>query len=201
MEGEIMGVILRDICKSYNGRVLFDNFNIEFEEGSRSCIVGPSGCGKSTLLKMIAGVVNPDSGTISGVEDKRFSYIFQEHRLLPWLTVRDNIGLVLSDSLPKGERRALADELISKVELGGYAHYYPAQLSGGMKQRVSIARAFACKSDIILMDEPLVGLDSALKQNMIEWFTSIWEQDRRTVIFVTHDLSEAELFADRIVAL
>lgn len=196
-----MDVILKNICKSYNGKVLFDNFNIEFKEGSRSCIVGPSGCGKSTLLKIIAGVVKPDSGEVLGVDGKVFSYIFQEHRLLPWLTVRDNIGFVLGESLPKGERRLLADELINKVELGGYADYYPSQLSGGMKQRVSIARAFACSSDIILMDEPLVGLDATLKQSMIEWFTSIWEQDRRTVIFVTHDLSEAQLFAQRVIEL
>ena len=182
---------LQNICKSFNGKEIFKDFNIQFAEGIITCILGPSGCGKTTLLNLIGGILQPDSGQCSGFTDRRFSYIFQEPRLLPWKTVRGNIEFVLPDELASTERKEKADELIRRVNLCEFANYYPGQLSGGMKQRVSIARAFASSSDIILMDEPLNGLDFSLKQNMLKWFSQIWQADRRTVIFVTHDIDEA----------
>src|SRR5574344_1515475 len=201
MEGEEMSFKLDKICKSYGDNVIFRDFDMEFEEGVISCILGPSGCGKTTLLNIIGSIAEPDSGVLSGFSDKKFSYIFQEPRLLPWKTVRGNIEFVLNRTLPARERRENADKLINMVELNGFANYYPAQLSGGMRQRVSIARAFAVPSDIILMDEPLKGLDAVLKQNLIKWFLPIWKADRRTVIFVTHDVDEALLLGDKIVVL
>ena len=182
---------LQNICKSFNGKEIFKDFNIQFTEGIITCILGPSGCGKTTLLNLIGGILHPDSGRCSGFTDRKISYIFQEPRLLPWKTVRGNIEFVLPDELASTERKEKADELIRRVNLCEFADYYPGQLSGGMKQRVSIARAFASSSDIILMDEPLNGLDFSLKQNMLKWFSQIWQADRRTVIFVTHDIDEA----------
>lgn len=196
-----MGLRINHISKSYNGSFLYKNFNMEFSEGTITCILGPSGCGKTTLLNIIGNIIYPDSGELVGFDKKLFSYIFQESRLLPWKTVAGNIDFVLSRELSTVERKAQADQLIRLVELEGYANYYPSQLSGGMRQRVSIARAFACPSDIILMDEPLSGLDIALKQNMIRWFSQIWKTDKRTVIFVTHDVDEALLLGNEIVVL
>lgn len=191
-----MSLKIEHLYKSFGDLTLFKDYSVTFEEGKITCILGPSGCGKTTLLNIIGGLETPDSGTLSGFENLRFSYIFQEPRLLPWKTVRGNIEFVLDRNLPAAQRHAMAEDLIKRVELFSFAEYYPAQLSGGMRQRVSIARSFAVPSQIILMDEPLSGLDSALKKNMIEWFRQIWEHDRRTVLYVTHDCEEARLLAD-----
>jgi NitT/TauT family transport system ATP-binding protein len=196
-----MGLRIENLNKNFGDLTLFRDFNIGFEEGVLTCILGPSGCGKTTLLNIIGNIVTPGSGVLLGFENKQFSYIFQDPRLLPWKTVRGNIEFVMSRDLPAAGRKKQADRLIGLVELDGFAGYYPSQLSGGMRQRVSIARAFACPSDIVLMDEPLKGLDIALKQNMIRWFSQIWEENRRTVIFVTHDVGEALLLGSEIIVL
>lgn len=194
-----MNFFIHNIDKQYNGQDIFHHFNMELKRGIITCILGPSGCGKTTLLNIIGGILKPDNGTLEGFDGIHFSYIFQEPRLLPWKTVRGNIEFVLDDSISKAERRLRVTELIRKVELEKFADYYPSQLSGGMRQRISIARAFACPSDIILMDEPLTGLDINLKKSMLEWFSQIWQSDRRTVIFVTHDVDEAIAIGNEIV--
>lgn len=201
MESLIMSLQINNLNKKFNGNSLFRDFNINFTQDIITCILGPSGCGKTTLLNIIGKIMAPDSGSFIGFDDKLFSYIFQEPRLLPWKTVKGNIEFVLSRDMPACERKKQTDRLIRLIELDGFADYYPSQLSGGMRQRVSIARTFACPSDIILMDEPLNGLDIALKQNMIRWFTQIWKADKRTVIFVTHDVDEALLLGNEIVVL
>lgn len=193
-----MGLKLININKSYDGLSIFEDFNIEFQEGKISCILGPSGCGKTTLLNIIGGLIKIDSGTMEGFEGKSFSYIFQEPRLLPWKTVEDNIDFVLSRELSYSERKEKIESLLKLVELEDYANYYPSQLSGGMSQRVSIARAFAVSSQIILMDEPLSGLDQSLKQNILKHFKEIWAKDRRTVLYVTHDNDEATILGDEM---
>ncbi|MDD2381126.1 MAG: ABC transporter ATP-binding protein [Mariniphaga sp.] len=196
-----MGLEIKNLNKSYNGINLFRDFNLSFPEETITCILGPSGCGKTTLLNIIGKITVPDSCEFQGFDNKLFSYIFQEARLLPWKSVQGNIEFVMRSDLSASERHEQASRFIKIVNLEGFAGYYPSRLSGGMRQRVSIARAFACHSDIILMDEPLKGLDLALKQNMIRWFSEIWKADRRTVIFVTHDVDEALLFGKEIVVL
>ncbi len=193
-----MGLKLININKSYDGLSIFEDFNIEFQEGKISCILGPSGCGKTTLLNIIGGLIKVDSGIMEGFDGKSFSYIFQEPRLLPWKTVEDNIDFVLSRELSYSERKEKIEYLLKLVELEDYANYYPSQLSGGMSQRVSIARAFAVSSQIILMDEPLSGLDQSLKQNILKHFKEIWAKDRRTVLYVTHDTDEATILGDEM---
>lgn len=189
---------LNNITKSYNGQVVFENLTLMFEKKKISCILGPSGCGKTTLLNIISKIEKADSGRISGMKDQSVSYIFQELILLPWKTVYDNIAIVLENKYGKKERDPIIRKHLSLVGLDEYGTYFPSQLSGGMRQRVVIARAFAYNSEIILMDEPFSSLDFKLKYGIIESFKTIWQNDRRTVIFVTHDIEEAILLSDVI---
>lgn len=195
----MMSLEISNISKKYHESPLFEDFSVDVDEGRITCILGPSGCGKTTLLNMIGGIVPPDEGSLNGFEGKRISYIFQDPRLLPWKTVRENIEFVLDKELSASKKLEISDHFIRLVELEGFENYYPSKLSGGMRQRVSIARAFAYPSDVILMDEPLKGLDVKLKLNLIRTFTRIWESDKRTVIFVTHDVEEALLLGNEII--
>lgn len=196
-----MSLEIKALYKKYDTISLFSDFNISFQEGTITCILGPSGCGKTTLLNIIGDIIKPDSGQLTGFREKTASYIFQDPRLLPWKTVEENIGFVLSKDIPAEERKKITRQLIRLMELENFASYYPSKLSGGMRQRVSIARAFAYPSDIILMDEPLKGLDIKLKLNLIRIFSQMWLTDKRTVIFVTHDVDEALLLGNDIIVL
>lgn len=184
---------LKNIYKTFGDSVIFSDFNIGFREGVTTCIFGPSGCGKTTLLNIIGGLLKPDAGSLQGFDNKRFGYIFQEPRLLPWKTVRQNIEFVADGKD--------SDEFLKLVDLQYAADKYPSQLSGGMSQRVSIARALAVKPDIILMDEPFSNLDRILKKNIIDSFRNILETERKTVIYVTHDIDEAIAMSDDIFVM
>lgn len=181
------------INKKFGEHTIYSDFNLELREGVTTCILGPSGCGKTTLLNIIGGLLTPDAGTLKGFDNKRLAYIFQEPRLLPWKTVRQNIEFVSNNNQ--------IDEFLKFVDLQDFADKYPSQLSGGMSQRVSIARALAVKPDIILMDEPFSSLDINLKKNIIEKFKQILETERKTMICVTHDIDEALTMGDDIFVL
>ncbi|MEE4197963.1 MAG: ABC transporter ATP-binding protein [Bacteroidales bacterium] len=189
---------IHKLYKSFGDITLFRDFSLEIKEHTITCILGPSGCGKTTLLNMISNTTQPDTGEFTGFANKIISYIFQEPRLLPWKTVIDNIAFVLNDSISSKEKRAIAAGYSQMVELEKFNNYYPSQLSGGMKQRVAIARAFCYPSEIILMDEPLKALDLRLKMNLMKSFRRLWQRDKRTVIFVTHDIDEALLLGNDI---
>lgn len=196
-----MSLEIKNLYKNFGEISIFSDFSAVLDEGTITCILGPSGCGKTTLLNIAGNIIKPDKGTLTGFDGRVISYIFQDPRLLPWKTVRGNIEFVLDRNLTVEERRKIADRFISLVELDGFEDFYPSKLSGGMRQRVSIARAFAYPSDIILMDEPLKGLDVKLKMNLIQTFSQIWLNDKRTVIFVTHDVDEALMLGNEIIVL
>ena len=171
-------------------------------------IVGPSGCGKSTLLNLISGLAPPSDGAIRfdgrdlvGV-DRRIGYITQRDNLYPWLTLRDNVAFPLElAGTPKAERRREADRWIQRVGLAGFEDAYPHQLSGGMRQRGNIIRTLIYGPEVILMDEPFGPLDAQTRLSLQALLLSIWEAQRSTVLFVTHDLGEAIGLADRVVLM
>ncbi len=196
-----MKYALRNISKSYGDLEVFRDLSLEFIRGKINCILGPSGCGKTTLLNIISGSVKPDSGDRNDFVHARISYVFQDPRLLPWKTVWGNIAFVLKDRLKKDALHKRVEEHVKKVELLPFADYYPSRLSGGMRQRVSLARAFSYDSGLILMDEPFQALDIRLRNNLTRYFMDLWNNDNRTVIFVTHDVGEAVKMGERIFIL
>ena len=183
------------------------DINLDIKRGEFVSIVGASGCGKSTLLKTITSLEDLTSGEIL-IEGKSVSepsekcnMIFQEARLFPWLTVAQNIEFTIPKSVPKQERKKRVQEHIELVGLKGFENAVPAQLSGGMQQRVSIARALATKPEILLLDEPFGALDAFTRINMQEERLRIWEQEKTTMLLVTHDIDEAIYLSNRIIVL
>ena len=183
-------------------------FDLDVEEGEFLSIVGPSGCGKSTFLNILLGLIKPDSGEltmmgrkIAGPGTDR-AMVFQEFGLLPWRTVRHNIELGLElKKVPAGKRHATADRLIALVGLAGFDGHYPHELSGGMKQRVGLARALATDPDVLLMDEPFAALDAQTRDLMQVELLRIWREARKTVLFVTHQIDEAIYLSDRVMVM
>ncbi|AGC68297.1 aliphatic sulfonates import ATP-binding protein SsuB 2 [Thermoclostridium stercorarium subsp. stercorarium DSM 8532] len=192
---------LLNIEKSFNGTKILDKISMEFEEKTITAILGPSGCGKTTLLRIVAGLINADSGEITGNDGKTLSFLFQEPRLLPWKNAWKNLEIVLPDSVDRLTRKKICFEMIEKVGLKGYENHMPAELSGGMRQRLAMARAFIVQADILLMDEPFQSLDLRRKGQMINLFKELWKKQRPLVIMVTHDVQEALLLSDKIYVL
>jgi len=186
---------------SFKDLMVFDNFSLEIPDRHVTAVLGPSGCGKTTLLNIISGLLNPELGNVSGVGDERISYLFQEPRLLPWKSVRKNIELVLVPLMQPKEASERCSKVLEMVGLSRFTDYYPHELSGGMRQRVAVARAFAYPAAVMLMDEPFQALDLHLKLSLIELFEKLWSHDQRTAVFVTHDIQEALLLGDTIVVL
>lgn len=192
---------IHNLSKQFDDIRVFDHLSMEIPKNKISCILGPSGCGKTTLLNLISGIQKPDGGQLDDFKNLTFSYIFQEARLLPWKSIKNNIDFVLKSKYSEEERSRIINQYLDVVELKEFQDYYPESLSGGMKQRVAVARAFAFPSHILIMDEPFKGLDIKTKQNIIEKFIQLWKQDKRTVIFVTHDLDECLQVADKVFVL
>ena len=179
----------------FEDNAVFEDFSLTLPHDKITCVLGPSGSGKTTLLKVLAGLL-PSSG---GFKKGRASFIFQDHRLLPHLTALDNLAIVLQGK--KAERRARAAKMLADMELCDAEKLYPKELSGGMAQRVAIARGLLFDSDLLLMDEPFKGLDLALQERLIKYFVKHWESAPRTTVFVTHSILEAIIVADKIVIL
>jgi len=201
---------IRGLSMTFRGadaevRVL-EALDLDVREGEFVCILGPSGCGKSTLLNIVAGFLPPSSGTvrIDGEEvrgpDPRRIFVFQERGVFPWLTVEGNIGFGLG-RLPKTERGKRIRHYVRLVGLEGFEKAYPHELSGGMKQRVEVARALAVDPDMLYLDEPFGALDSITRLEMRRELLRIWQAERKTILFVTHDIEESVQLADRVVVL
>lgn len=180
------------ISKSYGDKKIFDDFSLEIKEGEVLCVLAESGAGKTTLLNILAGLT-PYEGSIEGFP-KKVGYIFQEPRLLPNLTVKENLQYV-------GGRVEDIDKILQKIGLFQAKDKRPASLSGGEKQRVAIARAFLSDAKTLLLDEPFSSLDTALKIRLCKLFSELWSEKKQTTVFVTHDIEEALLLAQRIIIL
>lgn len=204
-------VVLRRLTKFYEDREresigVLNEINLEIEPGEFICIVGPSGCGKTTLIKIIDGLVKASSGEIfiggsavTGPGSDR-AFVFQADLLYPWRTVLDNIAFGLEiQGVPRAQRYARARELAKMVGLTRFESHYPHELSGGMRQRVNLARALSVDPEILLMDEPFASLDAQTREVMQRELLKVWSATKKTVIFITHQIDEAVYLADRVV--
>jgi ABC-type nitrate/sulfonate/bicarbonate transport system ATPase subunit len=185
---------------------VLEDINVEVCDGEFVCLVGPSGCGKTTLLNTMGGFLSPTSGTVSidgevvrGPDSRRI-FVFQERGVFPWLTVEGNIGFGLF-KLSRSEREQRVAHYVKMVGLQGFEEAYPSELSGGMKQRLEVARALAVEPDMLYMDEPFGALDSITRLTMRAELLRIWQAERKTIVFVTHDIDEAVQLADRVVVM
>jgi NitT/TauT family transport system ATP-binding protein len=204
--GETLKLSIEQLSKSFDGPVVLDNITLNVQEGEFVCIVGPSGCGKTTFLRIIGGLESADTGVIK-INGRRVTkpgadrgFVFQADSLLPWRRVFENtfIGLEINGRAGDADR-AFTRKLIGLVGLGGFERYYPRQLSGGMRQRVNLARALAIHPDVLLMDEPFSGLDAQTREIMQTELLRIWAEGRKTALFITHQIDEAVYLADRVI--
>jgi NitT/TauT family transport system ATP-binding protein len=207
-----IGLACHGIGLVYAGRrsdpvAALEDVSFSARPGEFLSVVGPSGCGKTTLLRIIAGLVAPTAGEVRfsdavGTERGRTALVFQEHGLFPWLTVIDNVAFGLEmQGMGRVERQARAMTFVERVGLERFAHRYPHEISVGMRQRVGIARAFVSGAPILLMDEPFGALDVQTKWVLQEDLLHLWQEDRKLVLFVTHDIEEAALLSDRVLVM
>ncbi|NMB60284.1 MAG: ABC transporter ATP-binding protein [Chloroflexi bacterium] len=180
------------LSKSFDALSVLDNWNLEVQNGERLAIIGPSGCGKTTFLRIIARLEIPTRGSLLS-NYSRASYVFQEPRLIPWKTVRDNLLFVS----PHGPYR----QILEQLDLCDYENYYPAQISGGMAQRVNLARALLNEPDLLILDEAFFALDLRIKYRIMDYILSLWKEKQFTLVFVTHDIKDALLLSNRIIIL
>ncbi|GAA1787301.1 ABC transporter ATP-binding protein [Pseudarthrobacter sulfonivorans] len=206
LEPKIIATGVGRTFASANGAMrAFGPLDLTINDGELVCIVGPSGCGKSTLLKIMADLLRPSEGTI---EIRKRSaqvptaMVFQDYNIFPWKSVAANVrfGLDLA-RVPKKVGKARVESLLARLGLSDFANAYPGTLSGGMRQRVSIARALAVEPEVLLMDEPFAALDAQMRLVMQDELLELWEKDRRTLVFVTHSLEEAILLGDRVIVM
>ncbi|WP_173917176.1 ABC transporter ATP-binding protein [Halobacillus sp. Marseille-Q1614] len=192
--------------KKGNSVTALQDISLNIKDGEFVCLVGPSGCGKTTLLRILADLETPSTGDFTiarGKQDRPLqSMVFQERGVIPWLTVEENVAFGLKmRHLPRKVIKERTDYYLEKVGLGRFAKLYPKELSGGMKQRVSIARAFANDPEILLMDEPFAALDEQNKFILQEELLNIWSETKKTVLFITHSIDEALLLSDRVLLM
>lgn len=181
-----------------------DGVTLDIADGDFVCLVGPSGCGKSTLLRMINDLSRPSAGVVEVRADGSSlptAMVFQDYSIFPWMTVEQNVRFGLARDIPKAEADARVGRWLSRMGLSQFRAAYPSALSGGMRQRVAIARAIVVEPAMLLMDEPFAALDAQLRRVLQDELLAIWQEDRRTVVFVTHSLEEAILLGDRVVVM
>lgn len=204
---DTQGIRIEKLNKTFGDRSVIENMDLVVEPGSFISIVGPSGCGKSTLLRLMAGLDSASSGSVSLTEPKApASFVFQDPNLLAWRTVYENVYLPFElnhtfKSLPKEERHCKVLSALEKVHLTDAQHLFPHQLSGGMKMRVSLARALVNSPKLLLMDEPFAALDESTRFEMQNQLHQLWLSERMTVVFVTHSLFESAFLSERVVML
>lgn len=203
-----MEINIRDLHHSYGGSQVINGINLSLEKGEFVSLIGPSGCGKSTLFNLMTGLEVPDSGEIlidgKDMKGKRgySSYMMQKDLLFPWKTVLENVLLgpeITNQKTDQAVKEALS--FFPMFGLAGYENFYPAVLSGGMKQRAALLRTFLHKKELMLLDEPFGALDALTRENMHDWLLKIWSQMQRTVLFITHSIDEAIFLSDRIYVL
>ena len=212
IEGAPVKVHIENVVKKFNGRngemVALNGVTLDIHDNEFICVVGPSGCGKSTLLNIIAGLLEPTSGEVycdgklvEGTGTDR-GVVFQQYALFPWLTVKKNVRFALEMRGIKGkEADNLAMMYLEKVDLTKFADHYPKELSGGMKQRVAIARAYAADPQVLLMDEPFGALDAQTRTQLQTELLQTWERDQKTCFFITHDVDEAIILAQKVIVM
>ena len=206
--GSDSAVSVRNITKNYGEVEALRDMSLEFPRGQLTSLLGPSGCGKTTLLKIIAGLLLPTSGyvevngkTVQGPGPDR-AFVFQDFALLPWATVLNNVAFGLEmRGVAKSEREAVAEKYIGDVGLSGFEHSYPHELSGGMRQRVGLARALSVDADVLLMDEPFSAVDEQTRRKFQEDLLNLVQNENKTFIFVTHSIEEAVYVSDQIAIL
>jgi ABC-type nitrate/sulfonate/bicarbonate transport system ATPase subunit len=201
-----MKVVFNGIGMAFGSTRVLEDINLSVTEGEFVCLLGPSGCGKSTLLNIVGGFLQPAAGTVtidgqpvSGPDPRRI-FVFQERGVFPWLTVEENIGFGLFRQ-GDAEKRARIAHYVQLVGLRGFEKSYPQELSGGMKQRLEVARALAVNPDVLYLDEPFGALDSITRLQMRRELLRIWQAEKKTILFVTHDIEESVQLADRVVVL
>ena len=204
-------VLLHDVGKVYpNGKQAIEHAGIKVGEGEFVCFVGPSGCGKSTIFNMIAGLTAPTSGLLEvfggSPEDARkkneIAFVFQDHTLLPWASLVDNVAMPLTlRGVPKAERNREAERVLELVGLANHSKHLPRELSGGMKMRVSIARALISRPKLLLMDEPFGALDEITRQTLQNELLTLWQETKMAVLFITHNVFEAVFLSTRVAVM
>lgn len=191
-------IALNNINISYGNLKVLENFSISLEKGKVHCVFGASGCGKTTLLNALTGMNKLESGERLSLDNKKFSYVFQEDRLLPWATALENVLFVLRDRYCDEEAKQIAEKYLNIVGLGKFINAYPSELSGGMQRRVSFARALSYRGEVFILDEPFKGLDFKLKTELINYLLESDIKENSYIVFVTHDMQEALSFSDYI---
>ena len=192
-------LVLQKVSHSYGAVAVLNDMNLVVKQGEVVVLVGPSGCGKTTILNLLSGYITPVEGTIQ--RDGIIRTVYQQDGLFPWLTVSENILMGLRKTADGNQQKKELGELIELIHLEGFENHYPHQLSGGMRQRVELARVLSGESDILLMDEPFSALDYQTRLRMRQELVRLLKQRPRTVVFVTHDIEEAAQLADRVLVL